>query len=151
MNEDVNTEVTVESNTEDLVEETTAAPAAIREFREELGLSRKDVEKHTELSSSVVWRSEQTEGKPVTAEQRTKIWDFLIAVDSDDEYRAIVKPAKTPKPTTSQAPTVDVTKYVNFISELDDAIKAAIAERKAKKAGVKDLNTLLEMITNFNF
>ena len=30
MNEDVNTEVTIENNTEDLVEETTAAPAAIR-------------------------------------------------------------------------------------------------------------------------
>lgn len=134
------------------VDENAESATKIHDLRTKLNLSRAIVQKHTGLTGSIVWRSEQSEGvKPVTAEQRTKIWDFLVAVDSDIEFRATVKPIKTPTPTATQALAADVSKYVDFINELDDAIKLAITERKAKKSSVKDLNGLLEMITKFNF
>lgn len=58
------------------------SPEAIRAFRERLGLSRRDVEISTGLSSSVVWRAEQV-GRKVTDEERTKIWSFLVDYEGE--------------------------------------------------------------------
>jgi DNA-binding transcriptional regulator YiaG len=128
---------------------TKLTPTELRKVREDLGVSRAVVQDATGLSSSVVWRSEHDDAKPIADEQRTTLVDLYSTWWEGGVPQRYTKPVKAEKATAATAPPVDVTKYVDFINEIYDGLTTAVAARKVKKAATKDLSTLLDKIANF--
>lgn len=125
-------------------------PEAIRTLRTELGLSRHDVEQHTGLSGSAVWRAEQSE-KQVMPEVSNKIYTFLVAVTLG-EIKIEKKAKKTKQTRTDDATTqqwMDETwKLRKLISEAHTEVLGQIKAAQAKKASTKGLKALGELLKN---
>ena len=117
-----------------------------RATRENLKLSRKDVQDATGLSASVVWRAEQ-ENKTVKDEDAAKIWLFLSTAQPK------VGTSAKPKPTVSQAIMNDLIEVQALASKLAikieltrEMLEAAIAAAKEAKRSSKDLQAILEQL-----
>lgn len=103
-------------------------PAQLRDERESLGLSRHDVEDHTGLASSVVWRAEQSTRK-ITDEQYALIAEFFRQV------KAMGKPAYCGKKIKKISASVDSQILHQRLTAAQAKIKdleAALAEANAK-------------------
>lgn len=127
-------------------------PTGIRAFREHLNLSRRDVEQHTGLSSSAVWRAEQ-DGKQVMPEVSAKIVEFLIAFSNGTIK--IEKKQKSKKATPSEATQQLVDEWRNETWKLrgviDDTLRLLDAEieaaTKAKRStkGIREIAAQLRI------
>lgn len=124
------------------------AAEAIRTLRTELGLSRHDVEQHTGLSGSAVWRAEQPE-KQVMPEVADKIWAFLTTV-AQGEIK-IEKKAKKTQKTSTDNPTAqqwmdETWKLRKIIAEAHTEVLEQIKAAQAKKGSTKSLKVLAELL-----
>lgn len=129
----------------------------IRHIRESLNLSRRDVEQGTGLSGSAVWRAEQPGRSVYDLTVRTKIFDFLHAVDGG----AITVEKKKKKQTKKSSQISDETAKleaaltakvaqgehaVHKLQEVRNAVVTAIEVAQATKRSSKDLKAILELI-----
>ena len=145
----------------------------LRAFREHLGLSRADVEDHTGLASSVVWRAEQPT-RQVKPEQFTKIYNFLIEVDGGGKPECCGKKSgkKAAKLSASEDSQVQHQQIAALQAELKitktaletgmngaaalhkllvttrATLEAEIAAAKAKKASTAALKRVLDALNN---
>lgn len=147
----------VNENTKD--ETTTAyaaSPEAIRELRERLGLSRRDVELGTELSSSVVWRSEQV-GRNVTDAERANIWSFLVKYEVDHPDGKSTRKARAKKPNDDESMVDSLAAAAkhwekatwglrHVIDDVYAQATAALNEAKAKKRSTADLKAIVDAL-----
>lgn len=123
----------------------------IRSNRETLGVSRATLQKATGLSSSVIWRSEQKDAKPLTGEEYAKILDVL------DDWMANGVPAEYAKATKTHAAPSDGTKdllkltgrYYQFLEDLQQSVSDKIIVAREAKARTKELVQLQTELENF--
>lgn len=132
------------------------SPTELRIEREHLGVSRAALAAATALSSSVIWRAEQDSAKPVTDEQYLEIERVLDKWTHEGvpaEYAKQTKVAAHAGTATDDKLVTELTQkafaYATFVESLRQRIEAEIANRKAKKAGTKDLTALLTSIEQF--
>ncbi|OFW55829.1 MAG: hypothetical protein A2Y75_05280 [Candidatus Solincola sediminis] len=120
----------IEINEEKTMNENDQVTTALelRAFREALGLSRADVEDHTGLASSVVWRAEQPTRK-VTPEQFAKILGFLTNVNTTGKQPCCGK--KSGKKVKPQTLASFDEGFTNELKAQRDEARAALAQAKS--------------------
>lgn len=136
-----------------------------REFRERLGLSRREVQEGTALAGSVIWRAEQ-DGKTVTPEQRTAIWDYLVNFEGEfpsgkpvtvkkGKQPKVVKPGKSDQSelleqTQQQlvAMTTERNTLLGVFTEVEALVLAAIDKAILAKASTKSLKEIHALLAN---
>lgn len=123
------------------------------DYRQRLGLSRREVQEATGLGGSVVWRADKSQHS-VTAEQRTKIYDFLVAYETEHPEGKVKKGGQA----AADAHTLKTIKELeqvrdewmaatwelrNALNTYHDELASIITELKAKKVGTGRLHSLL--------
>lgn len=126
------------------------SPSTLRAQREELKVSRATLQKATGLSSSVIWRAEQDDAKPVTDEEYMKIYNVLIEDWTVNgvpaEYVKVTKTHAVSSTDAAEAWQAAAWKAREVISEAHTLVLEQIKEAQAKKASTKGLKALAEVL-----
>lgn len=124
-------------------------PSTIRVQRESMNVSRATLQKATGLSSSVIWRAEQDDAKPITDEEYAKIYDTLASFINDGvpaEYVKVTKQHGTSATATTDEWMQTAWKLREVISEAHTLILEQIKEAQSKKTSTKGLKALAEVL-----
>jgi hypothetical protein len=121
----------------------------IRANREHLGVSRATLQKATGFSSSVIWRAEQVDAKPLTQDEYTKILDVLDAWMENGvpaEYVKTTKAHSAPTTATSDEWMTKTWELREVISNVHTEVLEQIKQAQAKKASTKGLKAIAEQL-----